>query len=109
DAPLVPKSRDVKHRVLDGGVAPVQVGLLRVEEVVVILIRCCGERPRRAAENGSPIVRRLSWPLALAPNVPIAMFRSSRRLRIQKPFVLVGRVIHDKIEDDANPVSPGLT
>jgi hypothetical protein len=70
--------------------------------MVVILICLRIELPRRQAKRGKPVVGRHARPLAIPPNVPIAMLGGLRRLRVCEPFVLIRGVIQHEIENDAN-------
>src|SRR5271165_7218934 len=69
--------------------------------MIVVLVRFAIELPCRTTESGGPIIRRLIRALAVAPDVPIAIGIRFRRLRLEEPLMLVGGVIHDKIEDDS--------
>ena len=51
DAAIEPEAHGVEHGFLDGGVAPVEVGLLDVEEVVVELVDGRDPLPCGAAEG----------------------------------------------------------
>ena len=51
NAALVPPARDVEHRLLDRGIAPVQVRLFRIEKVVVPLSGGRIELPCGSAES----------------------------------------------------------
>src|SRR5205823_9502270 len=70
---LVPPARHVEHRLLYGGIAPIQVRLFGIEKMVVPLIGRAIELPCRPAERGSPVIRRLVRAFAVAPHVPIAV------------------------------------
>ncbi len=108
-AALVPPARNIKHRVLHGRITPVEVRLLHVKIVIVILIGRGIELPSRAAEIGVPVIRRLSVPSAVAPDVPVAMSRGARGLGIKKPFVLIGSMVYDEIKNDMDAALLGLT
>ena len=51
NAALVPPARRIEHDFFDRGIAPVQVRLLRIEEVIVELVGGWVELPCRAAEK----------------------------------------------------------
>src|SRR6266852_5421263 len=75
DAALVPPAGRIEHGVLNGRVAPVQIRLLGIEEMVVVLAGCRVKLPGGPTEFRNPIVGRLSVPLAVAPDVPVAILR----------------------------------
>ncbi len=108
DPALVPVAVDVEHRVLDFRVAPVQVGLFGIEVVVVPLARGGIELPGGAPESRDPVVRRPAVGLAVAPHVPVTLLRGARALRVEKPLVLVGGVVHHEVEDDPDAAAPCL-
>ena len=76
--------------------------------MVVVLAGLGIELPSRPAKAGYPIIGRKAGPFAIAPNVPIAMCRSTRRRRIEEPFVLRGSVVEHKIHNDADIMLPGI-
>ena len=78
-AALVPKPRHIQHRLFHRGIPPVQVRLLRIKIMVVILIRLRIECPRWSPERREPIIRRLSRPFPVAPDVPVAVLRRSSK------------------------------
>ena len=53
-AAVEPETHGVEHGLFDGGVAPVEVGLLLVELVVVELVDGRGPTPRRSRRRGRP-------------------------------------------------------
>jgi len=71
---LDPEALDVVHGFANLGVAPVEVGLLDVEAVVVVLLAHGIPLPRGMAEDGEPVVGRLAMAathLRVAPHVPV--------------------------------------
>src|SRR5580693_4741012 len=58
DAAVEPEAHGVEHCLFDSGVAPVQVGLLLIEEVVVELAAGGDPLPCGALEETRPIIRR---------------------------------------------------
>ena len=74
NAALVPEAGDVQHGVVDRGIAPVQVGLLGIEIVVIPLAGFRVVSPAGTAEFGIPVVGRLIVALAVAPDIPVAIF-----------------------------------
>jgi hypothetical protein len=97
DAALEPEAQHAEHRLHHFGVAPVEVGLLGEEGVVVVLAGLRVERPRAAAEVGKPVVR------LIAPEVPVALRVVARGARFAKPRVLVGGVVGHEVEDQLEP------
>ena len=75
---LVPPAGHIEHCIFNGGITPIQIGLLGIEVMIVVLI-CCGiEFPCRPSKGRDPIVGRLSRPLAVPPDIPITMRRGAR-------------------------------
>src|ERR1051326_4875328 len=60
DAAFEPEGDDVLERLLDGGVVPIQIGLLHGIAVIKILSRLVIPFPRRVSET-SPVVRWLTF------------------------------------------------
>ena len=97
-----PEAHGVVHGVPDLGIAPVQIGLFRVEVMVVILVGDWVEFPRGMAKPRLPVVGRLARPFPVSPDVPVALRVCTRRTRFRKPGMLVRRVIRNKIHDHAD-------
>lgn len=95
DPPVQPATHHRVHGVPDGGVLPVEVGLLAREEVEVVLAGRLVELPRRAGEEGLPVVRlaaRRTGFEALAgrtPDIPVPLWVNGARARGNEPRVLV--------------------
>ena len=88
DAAVEPEAKDVVELVADGGVPPVEVGLLGSELVQVVLPPRAVEPPRSLArEDRRPVVRDL-----LRPDVVLGP--------VAKPRMPVGRVIGNEVEPD---------
>ncbi len=100
DAAPEPETKDVVHRLLDGGVSPVEVGLLLQEGVIIILPAGLIPLPGRAAEIADPVVRRCSVETRIAPDVPISPGAAPRGAALEEPRVLVRGVIGNEIEND---------
>ena len=79
----------------------VQVGLEVVEAVEVVLARHRIAGPRRLlhARKDHPLVPVL-WPLR-RPEIPVVSWRRRIAARLLEPGMLIGRVIADKVDDDA--------
>ena len=107
NAALHPEIEHTIHRLVDFGVAPVQIRLLHIEIVVVVLPRLLVPLPRGVAEPRLPVVGRLAFVVggftfAIAPYVPVALGIVARGARFQEPLVLVGSVVDDVVHDDAD-------
>ena len=109
DALVHPEAEDVGHGFLDLRIAPVEVGLLLVEVVVVPLTGLLVVGPGGVAEPGLPVVGRAGQDaFAVAPDVPVALGIGARRARLDEPRVLVGGVVDDVVHDDADAALLGL-
>ena len=73
DAPVEPEAQDAEHRLAHFGVAPVEVGLLPEEGVVIELVGVLIPLPADAAEVGEPVVGRRAVGLGISPDVPVAL------------------------------------
>ena len=104
NAALVPPLRGTVHRVGYRRITPVQVRLLWIEEVVIVLFGLAIPLPRRSAKRRYPVVRRLVGAFAVAPDVPVALGIVARRLRLDEPRMLVGRVIDHEVQNDPDAV-----
>src|SRR5271156_4724277 len=89
-AAVKPEANDLVH----GGpyvlVAPVEVGLLLQEGVVVILAGGHVPFPGRTAEIADPIIWWTAIPAGIAPDVPVAFWIAARRATLNEPGVLNG-------------------
>src|SRR5260370_3283043 len=101
---IQPEAHGVVHGFAHLRIAPVQIGLFGVKVMVVKLIRSGVECPGRMAKPRLPVVGRLAYPLAVAPDIPVALRIGTRRTRFLKPRMLVRCVIRHKIHDYANAV-----
>jgi hypothetical protein len=72
DAFVEPEAHDVVHGFAHFWIAPVEVGLLHVEVMVIVLARRGVEGPCRVTEPGLPVVGRPTI-LAVPPDVPVAL------------------------------------
>ena len=72
DAAFVPEAHAIQHRLAHFGIAPVQVGLLRIEIVVVILAGCWSERPASIRQMSKSSCWAACPVFAVAPDVPVA-------------------------------------
>ncbi len=115
DAHVEPEAQDRAELVRDGGVFPVEVGLLRREEVQVPLaggaVRVRGPRPGGAAEDGLPVVGREFAVGALAGAEVVALAQGGAGALGEgalEPLVLVGGVVGHQVDDDAQVQTVGL-
>ena len=114
DAAVEPELHGAKHGFFDSRVAPVEVGLLLVELVIVELVDGGLPLPGGAAEEGDPVVGRDAAfvfvggfavggaGLAVAPDVPVVFWVGAGAGGVDEPLVLVGGVVEDHVEDDAD-------
>src|SRR5919202_5590720 len=100
-AQVEPEAYRVPHGVLDFGVAPVEVRLFLEETMIIILAGRRVQLPGRSAEGGDPVVRGTAA-IPIAPDVPIALLVIAVGAGLEKPGVLVRRVVEHEIEDDAD-------
>ena len=107
DAAVEPEPQDAVEVVDDVGVIPVEIGLGRREHGEVPLTgRAVGlddAGPRRAAEDGLPVVRGLVAACAatIAEVEPLAFGRPGRgRQRVLEPHVLRAAVVGDDVHHD---------
>ena len=100
-----PEAQNVLNFFPDFGVLPVQVRLLRREEVEVKLVRLPDALPRRAREAGGPVRRReelSAAPPARADDVIVAVFGFGVLQRRFEPRVLIARVVQNHVHDHAD-------
>ena len=93
------------HNVLDllkhVGIAPIKVGLLFGEKVEIIFVLAIPKpRPRTLGKKVAPVIWYLAV-LSLLDYVIIAVFFLTRK-RSLEPLMLVGRMVDDKIHNDAD-------
>ena len=98
DAAVEPKAQHLEHGVLHLRIAPVEIGLLFKEGVVVILPGRRVPFPRTTAKIRYPIVGRTAIRFGLAPDIPVAFSAVARRARIEKPGMTIRGVVRNVIE-----------
>ncbi len=99
DAPRQPQIQHIQRRFARALVAPVQLGLLAQEFVMVILPprRLIG--PGRAAEHRQPIVRRRAVILGIGPDIPVPPVRIAIAAG-GEPGMFVGGMRQHLVEHD---------
>src|SRR5439155_10587796 len=84
----------------------VQVRLKIVEAMKVVLLRLLVVGPRRLLHAGKDDTLLVIRRALVGPDVPIARRRLRIAPRALKPLMLVGRVVDDEIDDDAEAERP---
>ncbi len=108
-----PEAEDVHHGLHDFWVAPVEVGLLDVEVVVVVLLRGGRPTPTRSDRTSSAsclegwVCRRRCSPLGRA-RCTSRVWDCAGGARLLEPCALVGGVVGNVVHDDADVAALGL-
>ncbi len=108
DAELEPEPQRADHRVLDGRVLEVQVGLVAEEAVPVVLAAHRVEGPVRllGVDEDDP---RVAIPgVGVGPHVVVAVGTGRVGARGLEPRVLVAGVVHDEVGDDPHAALVGF-
>ena len=109
DAHLQPEVEHVEHRLADFRIVEVEVRLMAVKAVPEIRAGDRVPAPVRRLEILKDDPRFLVLLRRVAPHVPVAPARAGRRAaRALKPLVLVGRVVHHQLGDDAQLAAMGF-
>ncbi len=106
-AAVEPEPQHVVHRFDDLLVSPVQVGLVRQEEMQVPLRGRFVPRPGRPPERRPPVVRGPVAP-TVTPHIPASFRRIPRRARLAEPGMLRARVVGHPVEDQPQSSSMRL-
>src|SRR3954466_7266842 len=96
---IQPEAHHIEHRLLQSGVAPVNIRLLGKKHMVVPLPRRCVPCPGVTAKDGGPMSRRLLRTAAIFPDVPVALRICSGGTGLLEPRVLVGCMVHNEIHE----------
>ena len=107
-APIEPEADDVPERLAHFWIAPVEVWLLREKEMQVILARGLVPCPGRSTKDRLPVVGRLPWGAAVAPDVPIPLGVVSTGAGLGKPVMLVRGMVEHQVHDHPNVALVGL-
>src|SRR5450631_4790372 len=99
DAFPKPETHDVVDGLTHSRIAPVQIGLLRQEGMIVILPCTDVVAPCAAAKLRHPIVRSTTVGAWLAPQVPVPLRIVAGTAALDKPRMLVRGMVRDEIED----------
>ena len=103
-----PEAHDPVHRLLQAGARPVEVRLLRQENVIVILVGGLVVSPGRSAEYRLPVGRRAAIGRWIVPHVPVAPGIGARGSGLLEPRMLVGRMVEHKIDQHADTALASL-
>src|SRR3954454_17187393 len=83
--------------------SPIQVRLLTEIRVIVILTSSGIQCPCRSTKLAQPVVRRTAVRPGVAPDVPVPLRTAPRRSAVDKPWMLVRRVVRNKIKNHSQP------
>ena len=108
DAPVEPEAQHIIHCLTHTGIAPVQIGLLHIEQVQIVLPCLLVKLPGRAAKITRPVIGRTTIRCGVTPHVPVAFLVGMAGTCLLKPGVLIGGVIGHKIQDDLEVALVGL-
>ena len=99
---VAPPCHHAVHVVAQFRILPVQIGLLRREQVQIVHVCFRVKLPRRSAEARTPVVRRASVLFRFAPDVVVAIRVILALPTLHEPRMLVGRVVDNQVHHDAN-------
>ena len=112
DAAVEPEAEDFEDCGLDLGVSPVEVGLGGEEGVIEVLASVLVPGPGGAAEVGEPVVGGAALGGGVVPEIPVIVgvvgVGGVAVAAGLEPGVLIGGVVGDEIEDDAEVEGVGL-
>ena len=101
DSLLAPPVHHIEYFIADLWIFPVQIRLLLGKAVQIVHTGSLVKLPCGTAEAGSPVVRLLPI-LRLLPDVIIPVRIVSGAAAFDKPCMLIGGVVHDKIHDNSD-------
>src|SRR5205085_243346 len=99
DAAVEPEARRIQQGILNARVVHIEIGLLAQEIVQIILPAARIPGPGRAAKDRLPIVGRRTIRFGVGPDVPITALATATAAALLKPWMLVGTVRIDLIDD----------
>ena len=108
DAEVHPEAHDVEHRLLHGLVLEVEVGLVAEEAVPEELPPHRVEGPVRHLGVDEDDARVVVAVVGVGPHVEVAVGPVGLGAARLEPRVLVARVVHDEVGDDADAAGVGL-
>ena len=102
-AELRPEAHDLQNLGAYQRIGGIEIGLKIVEPMEVPSLRDLVERPCRFLHTGEDDAVLDLWRFLFRPHIPIAIFRLRVASRFLKPWVFVGGVIDDQVDQDAHP------
>src|SRR4051794_40091766 len=94
-----PEVQDVRHGATHRRIAPVQVGLLSKESVIVILPSGSIELPGAAAESAQPVVGRSTGRARIPPDIPVALGMRTGAAAFPEPWMRIRGMVWHEVED----------
>ena len=94
-----PEAHHIVDRSAYRRVAPVEIGLLGVEQMEVVLTRSLIKAPGRATKIAQPVIWRPPVSGRVTPDIPVAERTRARGACLHKPGVLIRGVVGYQVED----------
>jgi len=104
---IEPETNRLPHRPFHIRVAPVQIGLVLEEKVVVVLSGRLIECPGGTAERRIPVIRRTAVGCGVTPDIPVALRVIPARPRLPEPGMLHRRMVEHQIEQHPHTARVG--